>query len=172
MKKLLTLMLALCLLGSFALAEEASVITYEDVQPMIEQMEGNFVLLEQLGLQIWLPSELVQMEVSEEDAAAGRYALFMDEEQTGYLAIDCMNVEGMTLDQFYANALESAAKEVELVTINGLGAVVYVDEENNLLSATLIDTNSNLINFIMGPASEEGAKESFALIMASLQAAE
>ena len=170
MKKLFALLLALCLMWSVACAEE-STVNWEDVQAVIESsgLEGDFWNLEDLGLDIWLPNDLQEVEVSEEDAAAGRLALFMPADQSAYLAVDVANVGGMTLDQFFANAQASEAEEVEMIHMNGLDAVVYKDAGNDLWSATLVDTNSNLINFIMGPASEEGSKDVFAIIISSLQ---
>ena len=86
---------------------------------------------------------------------------------------DFWNLEDLGLDIWLPNDLGGPAlrvvEEVELIHMNGLDAVVYKDAGNDLWSATLVDTNSNLINFIMGPASEEGCKDVFAIIIASLQ---
>ena len=172
MKKLFALMLALCLLcGCAAMAEEASTITWEEVAPTVEAsgVTGEFQLLEGPGLAVWVPTGMLAAEVSEEDAAAGRLALFIAEDQSGYFAVDAVNVPDMTLDQFFANAQESAAEEVELLNVNGLSGVVYKDPTNDLWSFSLVDTNSNVINFIMGPASEEGSKEVFSIVLASIQ---
>ena len=175
MKKVLALVMMLCMLCGVAMAEDASVINWTDVEPQLADMglTGDFVVLEQLGLKIWLPEQLKAVEVSEEDAAAGRLALFMDDDQSAYFAVDAANVEGMTLDQLFENAKNAEnLSGVEMVTMNELNAVVYQSTEMDFWSASLVDTNSNVINFIMGPASEEGSQMVFSLIMASLQPAE
>ena len=172
MKKLFALMLTLCLLcGCAALAEE-STITWADVAETVEAsgMTGDFHLLEGPGLAFWLPSALAEIEVDEESAAAGRMALFMAEDQSAYFAVDAVNVPDMTLAQFYENAQAAeAAEEVEMLNVNGLDGVVYRDATNDLWSFSLVDTNCNVINFIMGPSSEDGSKEVFSIILASIQ---
>ena len=175
MKKLFALVMMLCLLCTAAVAEDASTMNWSDVEPTLAEnnQSGEFVVLDQLGLKVWLPEGLNAVEVSEADAAAGRLALFTDADQTAYLAVDAMNVEGMTIDQYYENAKATEGlSDVEMITVNGLNAVVYKSETMNFWSASLVDTNSNIINFVMGPASEEGSKLVFSIILASLQIAE
>ncbi|MBQ3278274.1 MAG: hypothetical protein IJG94_03835 [Clostridia bacterium] len=175
MKKLFALVMMLCLLCTAAVAEDASTMNWSDVEPTLAEnnQSGEFVVLDQLGLKVWLPEGLNAVEVSEADAAAGRLALFTDADQTAYLAVDAMNVEGMTIDQYYENAKATEGlSDVEMITVNGLNAVVYKSETMNFWSASLVDTNSNIINFVMGPASEEGSQLVFSIILASLQIAE
>ena len=175
MKKLFALVLMLCMLCTVAVAENASEMNWTDVEPTLTEqgLTGDFAVLDQLGLKVWLPEGLNAVEVSEADAAAGRLALFTDADQTAYLAVDAMNVEGMTIDQYYENAKATEGlSDVEMITVNGLNAVVYKSETMNFWSASLVDTNSNIINFVMGPASEEGSKLVFSIILASLQIAE
>lgn len=175
MKKLFALVLMLCLLCTAAIAEDASTMNWTDIEPTLaaQGLTGEFVVFDQLGLKVWLPEGLNAVEVSEADAAAGRLALFTDAENTAYLAVDAMNVEGMTLDQYYENAKATEGlSDVEMVTVNDLNAVVYKSESANFWSASLVDTNSNIINFVMGPASEDGSQIVFSVILASLQPAE
>ena len=175
MKKLLALVMMLCMLCTAAVAENASEITWSDVEPTLAEnnQSGEFVVLDQLGLKVWLPEGLNAVEVSEADAAAGRLALFTDADHTAYLAVDAIHVDGMTLDQYYENALAAeGVSDVEMVTANGLSAVIYKSEAMDFWSASLVDTNSNIITFVMGPASEDGSQIVFSVIVASIQAAE
>ena len=170
MKKFFAFMLTLALVLSVsgALAES---VTWEEVGAAAVEtygLEGDFVSLSELGLAIWLPSTLGAAEVSEEDAAAGRYLLFVDQDQECYLAVDTINVEGMTLDQAYQNAVDNGMTGPEIVNINGLSAVTYADETNNIGCVVLVDTNSNMIIFSFGPFSEEGADMIFYLICSSI----
>ena len=171
MKKLFAVMLALCLLCAVAVAEEGNIANWEDIEPNLEAMglTGDFVSLEQLGLKIWLPAGLNPVEVSAEDAAAGRLALFMADDNS-YLAVDAVNVEGMTIDQLFENTKATEGlSDVDMISANGLNAVVYKSEASDFWSASLVDTNSNIINFVMGPASADGSQIAFSIIMSSLQ---
>ena len=175
MKKLFAVMLALSLLCAVAVAEDSSTMNWEDVAPTLEAkgLTGDFVTFDQLGLMLWLPTGLNAVEVSEDDAAAGRLALFMAEDGSAYLAVDAANVEGLTLDALYESSQATEGlSDVEMITVNGLNVVIYKSESANFWSGSLVDTNSNIINFVMGPASEDGSQEVFSVIMASLQPAE
>ena len=174
MKKLVALVMIVCLLCTAAFAEDGSAITWADIEPQLGEMglTGDFVVFDQLGLKIWLPTALNAVEVSEEDAAAGRLALFMADDQSAYLAVDAANVEGLTIDQLFENAKANAdLSDAEMINANGLTAVVYKSNTADFWSASLVDTNSNIINFVMGPASADGADMVFKFIMASLQPA-
>ena len=175
MKKLFALVLMLCMLCTAAVAENASEMNWSDVEPTLTEqgLTGDFAVLDQLGLKVWLPTGLNAVAVSEADAAAGRLALFTDADNTAYLAVDALHVDGMTLDQYYENAkVSEGVSDVEMITANGLNAVVYKSDAQDFWSASLVDTNSNIINFVMGPASEEGSQIVFSVIVASIQPAE
>lgn len=169
MKKFVALMMMLCLvLASAAMAES---VTWDEVgAPAVEayELNGDFVSLDDIGLTIWVPAELNYTEPSEEDAANGRYALFVDEDQECYLAVDALAVEGMTLDQALENAVANGMTEPEIVNINGLDALSYADPNNNIGCIVLVDTNSNMIIFSFSPVDSDAGKIAFAVIGSSL----
>lgn len=169
MKKLLALLVLACIaLTSAAMAES---VTWEEVGAAFVEnygLEGDFVALSDMGLAIWVPSDLIATEVPEEDAAAGRYALFIDQNQECYLAVDAINVEGMTLDQALQNAIDSGMTEPEIANINGLDAVTYADPNNNIGVVVLVDTNSNMIIFSFGPVDSDEGKIAYGVISSSL----
>ena len=170
MKKLFAAILALCLMLSVAAAETVDTITWDAVEGNLADMglTGDFYALEVLGLKIWIPTGLDPQEVPEEDAAAGRLAMFTAEDGS-YLVVDAGNVEGMTIDGLLESTQAAEGlTDVEMVIANGLSFVIYRSEELNCWSASLVDTNSNVINFLLGPA-EDGSKEAFSVIVASIQ---
>ena len=71
MKKILALVMMLCLLCSAAMAEE---VTWADIEPQLAEngLSGDFVVLDQLGLKVWLPTGMNAAAVSEEDAGCDR----------------------------------------------------------------------------------------------------
>ena len=172
MKKLIALLMLVCIaLMPAALAES---ITWEEVGGAAVEangLEGEFYSLDDMGLLIWLPSSLTAMEVSEEDAAAGRYALYMDEETGAYVAIDAVHVDDMTLDQALANATANGMEEPEIVNINGIDAVTYADPANNMGSIVLVDTNCNMIIFSFSPIDSDEAKLAYGIIGSSIMGA-
>ena len=171
MKKMIALLMLLCVtLMPFAgLAE--NVITWDEVgAPVVEasELEGDFYALEDLGLAIWLPEGLYSVELDDESIANGILYMLTDEEVSCALTISYVNEEGMTLDKLLAAAVEEGMFEPEIVNINGLDALSYKDEANNLGCIALVDTNCNVIVFSLTPIDSEDAELVFGLIMSSL----
>lgn len=179
MKKVLALVLMLCLLcGGAAMAEDLEqllAMSWDEIAPNLPDMgiDGGYDTLDMLGLQLYIPSTLSKVEVSAEDAAAGRLACYASSDGTGYLVVDAVNMADMTIDQWYEalNATETMS-DVRMDSINGLGVVIYKNNTTDLWVCSLVDTNSNVITFAMGPASEEGSELVFNLLMKSLKPAE
>lgn len=168
MKKLTVLVLVV-LLAVTPFASLAETVTWEDVgAPFVDKLglEGDFVALEEMGLAFWLPAGMQYVEPSEEDAAAGRYAIFADDECA--FVIDTVNVEGMTLDQAYENAVASGMFEPEIVKINGIDALTYKNEAINGGCVVLVDTNCNMIIFTFTPIEGENAEYAYAVISSSI----
>ena len=172
MKKILALVMMLCLLCGAAMAEE---VTWADIEPQLAEngLSGDFVVLDQLGLKVWLPTGMNAAAVSEEDAASGRVAAFAPDDGSAYFVVDAVNMGEMTIDQLLANVSNNeTVTDAEIVVNNGLSVVSYKNTASDCLTAALVDTNSNVIMFTMGPASAEGAAMVFYFIMSSLQPAE
>ncbi|MEG2355507.1 MAG: hypothetical protein RSC40_00980, partial [Clostridia bacterium] len=66
MKKILSLILSMMLLvfSSVALAEQPNVITYDEATLQASGLEGEFVKLEDFGLQFFLPNGLQAVEAT------------------------------------------------------------------------------------------------------------
>lgn len=172
MKKLFAILTILCMLAMGAAVAESN--TWEEIgQPAVEAygLEGDFVTLNDMGLALWLPSTMVATEPSEEDAAAGRYALFVDEDGECALTVDVINVEGMTLDQALQNATDSGMTEPEITNINGLDVLGYSDPNTNSGVMVLVDTNCNMIIFSFTPIDSEVGQIAFGVISSSLMPA-
>ena len=174
MKKLIALLMLVCIaLMPAALAE--TTITWDEIGGAAVEangLEGDFYALDDMGLLIWLPNSLNAMEISEEDAAAGRYALYMDQETGAYVAIDAVHVDDMTLDQALENATTNGMTEPEIVNINGIDAVTYADPANNMGAIVLVDTNCNMIIFSFSPIDSDEAKLAYGIIGSSIMGAE
>ena len=65
MKKLFALMLALCLLGSVAMAGE--LVWAGDAEEAASQIEGEFHTIKEGNLKVWIPAVLQESELTEED---------------------------------------------------------------------------------------------------------
>ena len=137
-------------------------------QSLVDAMgiEGDFYALEEMGLGIWLPSSMEPVEVSDEDAADGIYAMMADDERA--LVITVRNEEGLTLDQAYENVVSNGYVKAEIENVNGLDALIYFDEENNVAHFGLVDSNSNMIMFSFTPIDTEEAEDLAVVVFSSI----
>ena len=174
MKKMFVLLMLVCvaMIPAASLAEtEVATITWEEFgEPMVAELgtEGEFIALSDLGLAVWLPSSMQSTAPSEEDAAAGRLAMFVDDDGSCALTVDVVNVEGMTLNQAYENAVNSQMVEPEIVNVNGLDILTYGNTAINTGCAVLVDTNGNIVIFSFTPVDSDAGKLAFSIICASI----
>ena len=71
MKKLVALLLALCLLSACALAEEIPEIKWEDVDIESSGIEGNYYTFDDVAVVVWIPTILENLELTAEEAEGG-----------------------------------------------------------------------------------------------------
>ena len=88
MKKIVALLMALCLLGSFALAESVE-LNWADVEGAVADagIEGNFAAISDIGVKMFIPTVFQDVELSDEDVAEGYLCVLSteDESATVYL---------------------------------------------------------------------------------------
>lgn len=170
MKKLIALMLLLCVV-LMPFAGLAETIAWDEVgAPVIEAagINGDFYALDELGLAIFVPEGLNFIEIPEESAAEGILYMLTDDEMSCALTVSYVHEDGMTLDKLLEAAIEEGMFEPEIVNINGLDAVSYKDEGNDLGVVALVDANCNVILFSVTPIAGEDAELVFGLIMSSI----
>lgn len=168
MKKLFALLLALMmLLSTAALAEETPVsvvqkVVFEEIFP------GTWVQFEQ-GFEIYLPSDWLVLEATEEEQAMG-IAFSVASPDGAYmmtLAWSALEVEATILDM---QEVLAAQYPVELIEINGIGMLVMGDPENDTLSIIAMDAaEPGYYSFVFAPMSSEELRAYATVIAASLR---
>lgn len=149
MKKLLSLVLCLMLalsMVSFASAEAASVE---------EQFDGTWVKFED-GFEIYLPSSWVEYECTEEMNASGIFYVAGTEDLSYSCMLGWKPLEvDTTLEAAYP-AFEQNYPGANLIEVNGVGLIAYIDEENGLLNCVALDaTEPGMYMFSFSPADDE-----------------
>ncbi len=175
MKKLLTVLLALCLLCSVAMAESVTTINWEDVfGPAVEagQVEGEFVTFDEIAVKIWIPEGLQAAELSDEDREKG-YIGYFTEESGATVAVMYVNTNGASLEE-YADYLKTAdgVKDAEMIVLNGLPAVSYDLPEQDATCIAFTTEAGYILEITMTPVSAEGAEFVWGAVGSSIQAAE
>ncbi len=174
MKKLIAVLALLCVMAMpfSVMAEAAQVleVNWADVEAAVAEIPGSFVTLEEAGVKFWLPDAFKAVEFDEELAAQGYLAQYATEDGSGVFAVTYAEFEGGS-DAFIESMKAAGASDVEEVVVNGMYAVSYDVAESDIVVTAIVGDEAAL-SFIFYPRSDEGAKAVYALISASIQAAE
>ena len=170
MKKLIALVLALLMLGSVACAEGVS-LSWEEVSEAAASIAGEFKTFEEISVKIWIPEVLKETELSDEDKASGYIGYFMTDDQTAAVAVQYVDVNGTTLEDYQAMLAETeGVSEIEAGTVNGLPAVSYEYNGNGVVAFTT--EMGYILEVSCGPLSDEGFAAVAPIVICSIQAAE
>ena len=165
MKKLAAIALCLMLLvSSFAMAEEAadeSVIVWDEELITATGIEGDFVALEDLGLMFYCPANLLAVELTEEDLAAGNYAMFATEDMTFVVSVGCApvydteNNQVTDLESLAALYTEQGIGGVAFCTVNELPCITYSIAEAGMMGVVMMTSDGEVLAFNFGPVTDE-----------------
>lgn len=169
MKKLFALTLALCLmLCSAALANE--LVWAGEVEEAASQIDGEFQTFDEIAVKIWMPAVLQRVELSDEDKASGYIGYFMPEDQSAAIAVQYVDMDGTSLEDYKAKLIEAGIDEasIEAGTVNGLDCLSYEYNGNGVLAFTT--QKGFILEVSCGPLADEGFQAVAAMVMASIQA--
>ena len=169
MKKVFALMLALCLmLGCTALAENE--ISWEQITPTLEAagITGEFVTFDEIAVKVFIFNGMAAQELSDEDRQNGYIGYYAAEDGSA-IAIQYVDVNGMTLEDYTANLPEAGATEIETGTVNGLPCVSYAFNGN--LCCSFTTEKGYILEVSVGPVEDDNAKFAAAAVLASIQPA-
>lgn len=177
MKNYVFVVLAVLLLTFSAVfaqeTETVQEINWEDVAPALEEsgLEGEFCAVSDFGIAMWVPVQLHEVELTEEDVENGYISYLTTDDEDVAVAIVCADGEGMTLEDYMAY-LESTedVSGVEYGLVNGIEAVSY-DYDGNMNMAFITDAGY-ILEFTFGPMSDEGFATVASIMAASIQTVE
>ena len=174
MKKLLCVLIALMMMATVALAEEAPALNWEDFQPVIEAsgLTGDFYTFDEIAVKIWLPEGLNPVELTDEDRENGFIGYFMPEDESAAMSVVYVDISGMSLEEYAESlAAEGDVTEIEVGTVNGLPCVSYKMPEQDSVSVTFTTEAGYALEITCTPVSEEGAEMVWGVVIGSIQAA-
>ena len=165
MKKLVVLILALCMLCSAAFAAD---LNWSDVEEAASQIAGEFKTFDDISVKIWIPDVLKAV-----DGMEDRIGYFMTEDQTAAVSVQYLDMNGMTLEEYEAQLKEDAeVSEIEIGTVNGLPALSYMLKESDVACVAFTTQMGYILEIACGPMSNEGFASVVAYIISSIQNAE
>ena len=173
MKKLLCVVMALCLTMACALAEEAPALNWEDFAPALEAggVTGEFYTFDEIAVAIWMPEGLNPVELTEDDVANGYIGYFAPDDQSAAVSIVYVDVNGMSLEDYTAQLESPGATEIEPGTVNGLPCVSYKLAEQDSVSIAFTTEAGYILEVTCTPLSVENAELVWGAVVASIQPA-
>ena len=179
MKKFLALLL--CLMMGFsmtaAMAEDLPVIEFNEAN--IAEIGGEWVLLEQFGLQMFVPDIFLLMEVPEDMAAQGTLAVLATEDMAAGITINycpLLDHEGNQItnhtdlvNYYVSNGYENIAT----CLINGLEATNFsMLPDRDMMSMIYFLEDGNALTFYYTPISNESLLALFSIVSSTVMLAE
>ena len=161
MKKFLALILCLMMACvSIAVAEETAI---EDLY------DGSWVQFED-GFEIYLPNDWCSFECTEEMNAQGIFYVAGTEDMSYSctLAWKALDAE-ISIEDLQAQMVQTYP-DAEVVEVNGVGLITYVDSENNLLNCVAMDAaEPGFYLFAFSPADDADFQMVAAAIASSIR---
>ena len=162
MKKLVVLILALCMLCSAAFAAD---LNWSDVEEAASQIAGEFKTFDEISVKIWIPDVLKTVEGAED-----RIGFYMTEDESAAVSVQYLDMNGMSLEEYEAALKEDAeVSELELGTVNGLPALSYMLKEKDVGCIAFTTEMGYILEVACGPVSDENFAKMFAIILGSIQ---
>ena len=112
MKKLFALVLVMILALS-AVSAMAAELNWSDVEEGASQIEGDFVTFDEIAVKIWMPAVFQATELTDEDVENGYIGYYMPADESAAVAVQYVNTDGMTLEEYSAK-LEEAGAQIEV----------------------------------------------------------
>lgn len=181
MKKLFAGILAGALiLGSMSVfagetEQEIAEINWEDMVAADEQSgndliaQGDFVTFDEIAVQMWVPNVLQPVELTDEDKENGYIGYFATEEQDAAAAVQYVDVDGMSLDEYmeYLQG-EDGVKDPEYVIVNGIQCISYDIPDTDTTCISFETQAGYILEFSFSPMSDEGFQAVIAFMGASI----
>ena len=165
MKKLVVLILALCMLCSVAFANE---LTWASVEEAASKIAGEFKTFDEISVKIWIPEVLQAVELSDEDRESGYIGYFASDDAA--VAVQYVNMEGMSLEEYEAQLKEdSEVSDIEAGTVNGLPALSYAIKDKDTGVVAFTTEMGYILEVACGPVSNEGFAQMVGIILSSIQ---
>ena len=152
-----------------ATAPEASALPQITFDETAAPYQGSWVTFNDAGFEVYLPSDWVQKEVTDEMQAAG--TLYAGTSADGAYAMTLSYAESgnvTTNDDLAAQLAAAGYQNVTALNINGIDVVGYDIDAQDVSGMAFLDSNGGMYVFSFTPASNETFKTIGQTIISSL----
>ena len=184
MKKVFVGLLISCmLLGSVPVFAAEAEVASEPIEvnwsDIVEEAEaagsdiisqGEFYTFEDVAVQMWVPSVMMETELTEEDVENGYIAYFATSDEDAAAAVVYIDAAGMDLAAYK----EMLAEDEEVTGLadgifNGISCIGYDLEEKDTSCIAFETEAGYILEFSFAPVSDENYAGVIAMMMASIQ---
>lgn len=173
MKKLVCVLMALCLMLAATTALAEATLNWSDFESVLADagVNGEFVTFDEIAVKIWIPEGLNAVELTQEDIDKGFIGYFAPEDESASLSIVYVDVNGMTLEQYGETlASQEGVTDIEYGTVNGLPCVTYQIPGQDSVSIAFTTEAGYVLEVTCWPLSQDNAMLVWGAVTASIQA--
>lgn len=185
MKRVLLLLIALCLLGSSALAD--TYLSWEDEAANSEKYDGAFQTFDEINMKIWIPSEYEALALTDEYRNAGYIGYFRKPDTFHAIAVQYIDAGLASLDDYRASLEEYISKMdpndpasitlyEENVLLNNIPCLIYLFDDGTGYGASVIVSFITERGYVLEvsyrpapPPGDEEAAALFNVVISSVQ---
>lgn len=175
MKKLLALVMSLCMLltaAAFAEESETVAINWADFEEAAASVEGQFTKISDIGIMMYIPADFKDTEISEEALNAGTF--FVLQSQTEEKALVSGVMTQVDISSF-ATAVAQQGIAVKLVNVNGLNGIQFAQAIDGIVTISFgfgTDAGATiLLSFSYPQETPDPFTDLYRMMAASIQAA-
>lgn len=137
-----------------------------------EKFSGDFVVINELGLKMWLPEELKEAQLDDEMEAAGYLRYYTSEDNKKNAAVTYVDMDGIGLLDYEKLVEQAGGSKLEEIDLNGLGAIRYELKESDLEAVAFVTEKGYVLEFLFYPVSDNDFEKEAGYMQASIMSAE
>ena len=153
-------------------AEAPVELKWEDGEKFLEQtgLKGDFVTFDEIAIKMWMPEDLLETELTDEDKEDGYIGYYMSEDEKKVVSVMYVNVDGMDLDAYGEYlAGEDDVTEIQMGIVNELPCISYTLAESDAACIAFTTEAGYILEVTMTPVSDEDFSNAAAIITSSIQ---
>ena len=180
-KQIALVMAAMMVAGSmgtacFAGETEAPVteLNWSDAEEYLDELgiEGDFVSFDEVAMKMWLPGNMQEVELTDEDKEAGFIGYFEstdDSDEKDAVSVVYVNMDGMDISDYADQLAEmDGVSDIEPGIVNGLPCVSYEMKDQDSGTLAFTTEAGYVLEVACTPVSSDEAQTMAGFIMCSI----
>ena len=151
MKKLMAVLMVLCLTCGAALAED---VFWSDVSSRVTDAgyKGKFATFQEVAVRIWLPESFRAAELDDEQRDGGLIGSFRSEELNANVVVNYNDLYGVGMEELKAAAMSNPdCSDVTVLAINDLPALRYYTRGGDRMVLEFVTQRGYDVKFSLWP---------------------